>query len=84
MPGLSTAEIYAINNDLIKESGSSLDSDGYFYSLCNLRVKLKKRKCLNCPKTFLSRHYGHRLCPKCGEIKGPTNGKTQSYRSKRA
>lgn len=29
------------------------------------KKEARKRKCLSCPRTFLSKHFGNRICPHC-------------------
>jgi len=40
----------------------------YFYSLVNPRNLRKHRNCLRCHHSFISQHYGHRICGACRAI----------------
>ena len=81
----STANILAKNNEVIEQcQGETRGDDEYFWSLCRPRYTIKTRTCLCCGKDFKSHSIGHRMCAKCGAVKGPKDGRMKSNRSLRA
>lgn len=72
MPIPTTAQNYRKNDERIKAAMNqeTHDHDSYFYSLCRPYKEWKKRKCLRCPSTFMSKGPHNRLCGGCnGTIK---------------
>jgi len=43
----------------------------YQYKVYKDLVKAKTRKCLNCDESFLSEHFGHRMCKRCRGLMVP-------------
>lgn len=45
--------------------GNKIIEDSYFYTLVRPSTPKKKRVCLKCGTSFLSAHYGNRVCGSC-------------------